>query len=148
MNCTSFRRHPGVLLLAMMSWIAPFLALDLFSHSVMADAASFVPYWVVGGFAVTGILLLEFLEHRLRIWSQRGLWGKFVVAMSAYSVVIGASLTVTVLLDAFGYVAYFGGDAGGSFGLLYVPSVILFWVVGGVICFLLGFLPGGNARAD
>ena len=70
----------------------------------------------------------------MKFWSHRRLWGRFVILATAYTVVIGASLVFTCVLDSYRLVAYFGGDAEGSFGLLYFPSIVFYWLVGAVVC--------------
>jgi len=127
-------RKPGTYLLLMAWWIVPFFLLALASYPVGAYRTSYVPF--LAAFTVIAVcaFLLSHLDARLDFWERSGLWRKYFVLTGAYAVTIGLVLAATLTMDAFYLVGYFGGDAAGSFGMLYLPSVIVYFVSGALFC--------------
>ena len=86
-----------------------------------------------GGF-VSFAVTLNVINLRWQIWERTGHWGKFFILIGCYSLSVAAILAVTLVLDSYGALDYFGGDAEGSFGMLFVTSVFGYAVVGGIVC--------------
>jgi L-asparagine transporter-like permease len=40
-------------------------------------------------------------------------------------------------MDYFGLICYFGGDAAGSFGMFYIPSILLYAIAGSILCLIM-----------
>ena len=125
---------PGKYLFMMIWWILAFFFVQLQSCPLQTYLSSYLVYFIAFPFVLAVAVLLDLLEWRTAIWSRRRLWGRFVVLATAYTVAIGASLVATVVLDSYRLVRYFGGDAGGSFGLLYLPRIVVYWLGGGAVC--------------
>ena len=125
---------PGKYLVLMIWWILAFFILQIASFSIWAHFSSYLVFFIAFAFTLAFAIALNLMEAKRKLWSRRGHWGKYVVLTSAYTVAIVASLVVTVTLDSYRLVAYVGGDAGGSFGLLYIPSVLFYWLAGAVVC--------------
>jgi hypothetical protein len=49
--------------------------------------------------------------------------------MIAYSIMMISFITIILVLDQYRLIGYFGGDAGGSVGLLCFPSIIGYLVL-------------------
>ncbi|MCM8784347.1 MAG: hypothetical protein NC818_06225 [Candidatus Omnitrophica bacterium] len=69
---------------------------------------------------------------RYALWIKLEYWKKYLLLGLIYAVNIITILTVTLFLDAKGKLDYFGADAEGSFGMLYIPSagvyfLLVFW---------------------
>jgi hypothetical protein len=125
---------PGKYLIVMIWWILAFFLMNLCSHPLWAYTSSYVVYFIAFVVTLGSAVFLNVLESRFKLWSHRGLWGRFVILATAYTIVGVVSLAVTFVLDSYRLLAYFGGDAEGCFALLYIPSIVLYWLVGTVVC--------------
>ena len=129
-------RGPGKYLVMMIWWILVFFFVQLYSDPLWSYVSSYLVYFIAFAFTLGGAILLNLLESRLRLWSRRRRWGKLIIIATAYTVAIGASFVLTIVLDSYDVVADLGGDAGGSFGLLYLPSIVFYLIAGAVVCTL------------
>lgn len=136
--------RPGKYLIVMIWWIMAAFFVQLPFHPLWRYFSSYLAYFVVFFFALVVATLLNVMESRAGSWSRRGVWGKFVLLATAYTVTMMASLIVTIVLDGYRVVAYFGADACGSVGLLYLPSIGFYWVAGGVVCGILQWWKPGR----
>ena len=64
---------------------------------------------------------------------QTSFWGKYLMIMSAYTAQMILILISVLLLDSARVLKYYGGDAGGSVGLLYFPSIVIYWFTGAAL---------------
>jgi hypothetical protein len=122
---------PGRYLLIMTFWwIAPFLLVALARFSPARWPLSYVPFLVA--VAVTMLLsaLCGRLENRRGSWRRAGFAKRYFLLNGWYALNVGLILTVTLSLDYFHLAGYFTGDPEGSFGMLYLPSVLVYLVLG------------------
>jgi|WetSurMetagenome_2_1015567.scaffolds.fasta_scaffold767032_1 hypothetical protein len=125
---------PGRYLLIMTFWwIAPFLLVALSRFSPARWPRSYVPFLM----AVTVTLLLSalcgWLENRQGSWRRSGFGKKYFLLIAWYALNVALILALTLSLDHFHLVGYFGGDPEGSFGMLYLPSVLVYLVLGFIL---------------
>ena len=111
-------------------WMAPFLVVALANFSPGHWPRSYVPFMVA--IAVTLLLsaLCNWLERRQGSWRRSGFWTRYFLLNGWYALNMVLILGVTLTLDSFRLMRYIGGDAEGSFGMLYLPSVLLYLVLG------------------
>jgi len=122
-------------------WIAPFLLIALWCYSPGRYLSSFYPFGVaVLVTALTGWGCGK-MEKKLGFRSQGGFWPKYFILIGWYWLNIVVILAVTLTLDARGWIGYFGGDAAGSFGMLYIPSAIFYTVAGAIWGFIKQMAP-------
>jgi len=123
-------KNPAFYLILMTCWIVPFFFVYLFSYPVWNYFSSYLPFFI--SFIVVAVYayFLSFLNLKFSFWERYGHWKRFFVLIAAYAVTIISILTIIVILDDKGLIKYFGGDAGGSFGLLFVPSIIFYFIFG------------------
>ncbi len=127
-------RGPAKHLVIMIWWILLSFFLHVFSYPLQGYLSSYLVYFIPFGFVLGVAVLLNLCEWRLRLWSNSKHWGRLLILGTAYTVAIGASLVVTISLNSRGAVAYFGGDAEGSIGLFYLPSIVFYWIAGAAAC--------------
>jgi hypothetical protein len=77
--------------------------------------------------------IFQIVTFLLNLWSNRKLWQKYLILGFAYTANIAAILTVYFSTDTWVQYEYFGGDPEGSFGMLFIPSVILYAIIGGIL---------------
>jgi len=123
---------PGICLMLMGWWIVPFFILALASFPLHHHVSSYIPFFLAFAVLAASGAALNVLDGRVGFWERMRKWGRFLVIASSYTATIVVILIVTVVLDDFGLIAYFGGDATGSFGMLYIPSII-FYIIGGAM---------------
>ena len=127
-----FGKSGAYLILMTYGWITPFLIIGLYSYPPAHYLSSFYPF----GVAVLVTVLTGFwcgrLEKKFGFWSQGGFWPRYFILIGGYWLNIVVILAVTLTLDARGWIGYFGGDAAGSFGMLYIPSAIFYTAAGAI----------------
>ncbi|GEM_PF-934783 len=124
---------PGWIILGMTSvWLLPFCIRDLMKHSLVADWDSHLLYAVLFGTAIVAMLTLNGLQL-LTDWRRHGVWLQVLSICGGYALAMFISLVIILTLDSARVLHYYGGDAGGSVGLLIVPSVIAYSVIGAVV---------------
>jgi hypothetical protein len=80
-------------------------------------------------YGLTGLLLNSW-NQSTGFWSNYGVWKKYFLLVGMYSLAAILTVISIMALDSIGLARYFGGDAGGSFGLLFFPSMIFYIVIG------------------
>lgn len=111
-------------------WLAPFCARDLMEYPVLSHWDSHILYAVLLAAAILGVFALNSLELATGFWSRPGIWLRVLGICGGYALVVAVSLAAILTLDSAGVLHYYEGDAGGSPGLLIVPSVIAYCVLG------------------
>ncbi len=137
---------PGKFLLLMTWWIFVFFIFCLFSYPVPHYLTSYIPFFVAFGFTLMFSLFLNVADGALDFWERMGYWGKFATLMGFYSSTILSILIVSVILSSHGMISYFGGDPEGSFGMLYLPSIVFYGAVGMVLIIGLTAINGLKKR--
>jgi hypothetical protein len=115
-------------------WIAPFFIAALMSYSIVSNISSYLPFFVAFVFYAAAGFLLGFLDVKVGFWSRSGLWKHYLILVVGYTVTTICILLLTVIIDDYGLISYFGGDAAGSFGMLYFPLMVLYAVAGAILC--------------
>ena len=125
---------PGRYLLIMTFWwIAPFLILALSRFSPARWPRSYVPFLVAVAVTLLLSALCGRLENRRGYWRRSGFGKRYFLLNGWYALNVGLILAVTLILDHFHLVGYFNGDPEGSFGMLYLPSVLLYLALGFIL---------------
>ena len=123
-------RNPGIYLAIMGWWIMPFFGSSLARYPVTAYFSSYVPFLLVFfSIAVSGIILWR-MNIKNGFWNRSGHWRRFSILWGTYALSISVALAITLILDSYNMIAYFGGCAAGSFGMLYIPSIVLYFIFG------------------
>ena len=73
------------------------------------------------------------LENRHGYWRRPGFGERYFLLNGWYVLNVGLILAVTLSLDYFHLVGYFNGDPEGSFGMLYLPSVLVYLALGFIL---------------
>ena len=133
MKIHSIFSGPGKYLLLMTWWIFVFFAICLFSYPVAGYLTSYIPFWVAFALTLIFSLFLNLADGAFTFWRRVGYWGKFATLMGSYSSTIIAILIISLILSSHGTISYFGGDPAGSFGMLYIPSIVFYGVIGMVL---------------
>jgi hypothetical protein len=124
---------PGWIILGMTSvWLIPFCIRDLMKHPLVAYWDSHLLYAVLFGTAIAAMLTLNGLQL-VTDWRRHAVWLQVLSICGGYALAMFISLAIILTLDSARVLHYYGGDAGGSVGLLIVPSVIAYSVIGAVV---------------
>jgi hypothetical protein len=111
-------------------WVMIFLIIALGHFSPGRYPASYLPFVVALVIPVLLSLLSNRLEQRYAYWHNAGFWKKYFLLNGGYALNVGLIMAVTLGLDYLHLLGYFGGDPEGSFGMLYLPSVVGYLVLG------------------
>ena len=125
---------PGWTVFAMAGvWVLPFCIRDLAKHPLLRFWDSHLSYAVLIGVPLLAMLTLNALDLRTRFFRRSPGPLRVVALCGAYALTMLVSLALVLGLDSARMLHYYGGDAGGSVGLLIVPSVLAYGVVGAVV---------------
>ena len=125
---------PGWVILGMAGvWLIPFCVGDLMEHPLVAYWDSHLLYAVLFGTAILAMLTLNGLHLVTDVWRRHGVWLQVLGICGGYALAMFISLAIILALDSARVLHYYGGDAGGSVGLLIMPSVIAYSVIGAVV---------------
>jgi hypothetical protein len=125
---------PGRYLLIMTFWwIGPFLIMALLRSCPVRQPLSYVPFAVAVAVTLLLAALWSRLEQRYGSWGRSGFWKRYFLLNGWYALNVGLILAVTLSLDYFHLVGYFGGDPEGTFGMLYLPSVMAYLAGGAIL---------------
>jgi len=125
---------PGWIVFVMTAvWWTPFCIRDVMEHPTVAYWDSHLLYAVLLGMGVLSMLTVNSLQSATGFWSRAGVLLRILSIVAAYALTMFVSLVVLLGLDSTRVLHYYGGDAGGSAGLLIIPSVIVYSVVGGAL---------------
>lgn len=127
-------KRSGVILMGMtLWWNVPLFVVYLPTYSFRTHLRSYLLYLVVIGVALVFARVLSALDANMGWWNRCGYWGKYALLCGAYAVEMAAILVVLLLLDAYHILAYFGGDAGGSVGMFFLPSILVYLLAGALL---------------
>lgn len=129
--------NPGLCLALMSWWIIPFFASAVLTHPISEYPRSYLPFLIAFGGIVSFAVALNVINLKRQVWRRTGHWGKFLLLSGWYALSVAGILAVTLVLDSYGALEYFDGDAEGSFGMLFIPSALGYVVVGGIVCAVL-----------
>jgi hypothetical protein len=140
-------KRPGLYLILMAWWIAVFFIIALFSYPVKSYLSSYVPFFVAFVVILASGIALNIIETKFLFWRDMGHWGRFLILTGSYAFAILVILVITLTLDSYRLIGYFRGDPEGSFGMLYVPSVIFYFLAGTILSAVLS-AKGKRSPAD
>jgi len=125
---------PGRYLIIMTYWwVLPFLVINLLRFPLEGHLASYGPLVIALGFPALLGLISNRLEKRYGCWRRAAFWKKYFLVNGLYALNVGLILAVVLALDYYRLVGFFGGDPEGSFGMLFLPSVIGYLCLGLVL---------------
>lgn len=126
-----------MLLFITLWWIVPFFIRDLLAHPFISYFKSHLLYILAIAISIICSITLGFVDDKMDLWNRYEFWGKYLAVMCAYTVQMGLLLMSVLMLDSFRLISYYGGDAGGSIGLLFLPSIVIYLVIGSLFGIIL-----------
>lgn len=124
---------PGKYLLLMTSWIFVFFVICLCSYPVIRFLTSYLAFFIPLALTLIFSLFLNLADSTFAFWKRIKSWGKLGILLGSYTSVVITSLIITLVLSDHGMIDYFDGDPEGSFGMLYIPSIIFYTISGTVL---------------
>lgn len=94
-------------------------AISFMSYAVFNNIKSYLSFFAAFVIYAAAGLLLGF-------WGQSTLWRRYIILVAGYATATICVLLFTVIIDYFGLISYFDGDAAGSFGMCYIPSIVFY----------------------
>lgn len=140
------KRSSWILLGMTWWWILPFCLADILSHPFRANLRSHALYLVTLAVSLACARLLGWADDRFGLWARWNDWGRWLLVMGAYAVQMALLVAALVFMDARRWLAYYGGDAGGSVGLVYLPSVVFYLAAGTSLVAILQVVRWGMRR--
>ncbi|OPX97443.1 MAG: hypothetical protein A4E60_03263 [Syntrophorhabdus sp. PtaB.Bin047] len=124
-------RKSGALLLCMtLWWVFPAFVLALITHPIQLHPRSHLLYVAVLFLSAVSAIVLSIIDRRWNLWHRAGYWVRYALLCGAYLLETVIVIAVLLALDSLRLLAYFGGDAEGSIGMLLIPSAIIYLMAG------------------
>lgn len=111
-------------------WITPFFIVSLTHYPINQYLNSYYMFFIAFIITTISCVIFTFIEKKFDSWRNSGYWKNYFIINGAYALNILIILFITLTLDSYGVIGYFGGDPEGSFGMLYIPSVIFYLFLG------------------
>ena len=140
------RRSGKWLLLMALWWVIPFFVIHLLARPFLPSLNSHLFYVVLILVALGAAAVVSAVDGKRDLWRRSGYWGKYGFLCGAYAVQGILALVIVVTLDSLGLIGYYGGDAAGSIGMLIVPSILAYFVLGGITGGVLALVKGTGKR--
>ncbi|HRR40076.1 MAG TPA: hypothetical protein P5244_02470 [Syntrophales bacterium] len=122
---------PALLLLAMsLWWVLPMFAIHLLLYPFTEYFSSHLLYLIVIGIALLTAAGASIMNVMIPRWEYACPWERYYWLAAAYTVQMIVTLIIALILDAYHLIRYYGGDAAGSIGMLFIPSVLFYFIVG------------------
>ncbi len=121
-------QDPGFLVIGMTSaWALPACIISLYDFPLLEYWDSHIIFVMIFGPSILGMLVLNNLVSANRVLKKGGIWVTTLSVWITYACVTIASVSLTVFSDSlFRIPSYYRGDAGGSIGLIMLPSVTFY----------------------
>ncbi len=126
------RRSGKWLLWMALWWVVPFFVIHLLARPFLSNLRSHLLYVVMILVAMGAAAVVSAVDGKRDLWRRSGYWGKYGLLCGAYAVQGILALAIVVTLDSLGAIGYYGGDAEGSIGMLIVPSILAYFLLGGI----------------
>lgn len=124
---------PGKYLIFMMWWAFIAIIPRLFAYDLTYYFSSYLPLIIPITVTLIVSLSINLLDSIYLLWNQWGIWKKYLILMGAYALINIVSLIIISILSTYRMLDYFGGDPEGSIGMLYLPSIFFYGIVGAII---------------
>lgn len=129
---------PGVHLVLMTWWIFAIFIAHLFWSPLGTPPShlSFsAPYSIAFAVTIAFAIALNLTNIQWSFWPGLPGWKKILVLVVAYAATIIVILIVTVTLDSYHVIDL--GCPAGSFGMLYIPSIVAYFMLGALAMLVL-----------
>jgi len=112
-------------LIAVMSlwWVVPFFVAAVVRYPITTNMSSYIPFAVITATTALSCIAVATVAKKYRAKNH---WRTYIILNTTYAANVAAAMALTIALDSIGAVTYFGGDAAGSFGMLYIPSILFY----------------------
>lgn len=117
-------------------WVIPVFLLELSRYPLFEYLNSYCLYFTIFGITITIGLMINLVDRRFRFWDKIGLWRKYLIIGTVYTI----DIVIILFIDGFLGFDTFRSDPEGSIGMLFMPSIYLYFVVGAIVTFVCTFL--------
>jgi len=127
-------RRSGIALICMtLWWVMPFFVIDLVAHPIHSHFSSHLLYIIVILISVISAYLLSVSDAKKGLWGRSAYWGKYLLLCGTYAAQMIVILIVVLSLDEYRLIGYFGRDPESSVGMLFVPSILVYTLLGAIV---------------
>ena len=124
-------RHPGVTTLLMtLWWVLPMFIVKVIGHPFLLHMPSHLLYAAIVLLSIGSAVILNGVNKSTNIWVHSTDWGRYHIICAAYTVQMLVTLVVVRVLDVLHLVGYYGGAPENGAEILFVPSALLYFMLG------------------
>lgn len=114
-------------------WVMPFFIVYLIAYPPPAHLRSHLLYAIVITVSTVSAYILSWLDAKKELWKRSGYWGKYLLLCGAYAAQMAIVLVVVLSLDEYRLIGYFGRDPESCIGMFFVPSILVYVLLGAVV---------------
>ncbi len=111
-------------------WVLPLFAVNIMAHPFLLNLHSHLLYIVIIVFSVSAAITLSAVRAATNVWDDATNWGRYHLLCTAYTIQMIVTLLIVLVLDAFRLIGYYGGGPEVSVEMLFIPSALLYLVLG------------------
>jgi hypothetical protein len=127
------KRSGAALICMTLWWVMPFFISDLIAHPLFSHFHSHLLYLIVILVSVVFAYLLGVIDARRKLWERSAYWGKYILLCGAYAAQMIVILVLVLSLDEYRLIGYFGRDPESSVGMLFIPSIAVYVLLGAIL---------------
>ncbi len=127
------RLKPGYWLMILTCWWPLlFFLVAIGKYPLIEYLSSYYLYFIIFGVSIITGLLINLVEKRFSFWNRIGHWRKYLIVCIAYTLNMAVIFTVAGFLQSKNILDFFGGDPEGSIGMLFMPSIFVYFILGAI----------------
>lgn len=111
------------LIIMNVTWIAPFFIQDVFMESF--SFSSYLTYLTSFFCLALVIFVINSTEVKFNFWQKLNFVSRLIVLNAIYASNVVITVEIISVMDEMRVLGFFGGDAAGSYLMLYYPSILL-----------------------
>ncbi len=129
--------RPSIYLLVMtLWWSIPFFIMSLLHYPLVPYLSSYLLYFSIFGATITLIIFINVQKFPAVYWESSSRTRKYFFMCILYSINMIAILVIALSLSHFRLLEYFGGDPEGSIGMLFIPTIVGYFLLGFAYVFI------------
>jgi len=111
-------------------WVVPLFVVNIMTHPSLLHMQSHMVYIVIIFLSASAAFTLIAISAATNIWAYATNWGRYHILCTVYTIQMIFTLLIVLALNACRMIGYYGGDPEGSVGMLFIPSTLLYFVLG------------------
>ena len=124
------KRASVTLFLISVWYLIPLFILELTTYPFVPYFKSHLLYIAAISISLIFAVAIEFADSKWNLWKKNGYWVKYLLVLGAYTIQMIVIFLAMAILAQWKMLAYYDSCPGGSIGMLFLPSIPLYFIIG------------------